>query len=281
MNRVRIVTDSMSGIPQALCQELGIRVIPLPLYMDEETYLDGEISPRAFYDRLRQKMALPKTSGPPPGAFKEAFEDLGADGSPVLAILVGSQFSSTYNAANQAKALSSNVGITLFDSGSNSLGMGMQALAAARAARDGVPLSEIVTTLERLKRSSGIVFAVSDLDYLRHGGRISHIEHILASVLKLVPILEIRNSPIQSVERVRTEASVVPRLVELVAQRTGGRRPLRLGVGHADAEPWAYELAKVAKSELAPDEMIFSEISPVLGIHTGPGTIGLAYMTGA
>jgi DegV family protein with EDD domain len=281
MPGVRIVTDSMCGIPRSLCQELGITVVPLPLYMDDQTFLDNEVSPRDFYSRLRTKTSLPKTSGPTPGAFKEAFESAGGEGSPVLAVLVGSQFSSTYNAANQAKALVSNVGVTLFDSGSNTLGMGYMALAAARAARDGTGVVNILDLLEALKRSTGILFAVSDLDYLRRGGRISHLERLVASALRLVPILEIQNGPIQSVEMVRTGARVLPRLLELVAERIEGRRPLRIGVVHTDAESAAWELEQEVKKRLKPDEIITSELTPVLGIHTGPDAVGLVYSTGA
>jgi DegV family protein with EDD domain len=281
MNSVRIVTDSMCGIPAALCHELEITVVPLPLFVDDQTYLDSEVSPRTFYARLRQKQSLPKTSGPTPGSFKERFESLGQDGRPILAVLVGSQFSSTYSAAGQAKAMSSKVAVTLFDSGSNTLGLGFMALAAARAARAGMSPVDIVALLERLKQSTGVIFAVADLDYLRRGGRISHIERLLASTLRLVPILQIRNSPIQPVERVRTQARVIPKLIDLVAERVQGRRPLRVGVVHADAEPRAFELAKAVRERLAPDEVIISEITPVLGIHTGPGALGLAYSTGA
>jgi len=280
MANVQVVTDSMCGIPAALCQELGIAVVPLPLFMDDHTYLDGEISPKKFYSRLRSKRSLPTTSGPTPGAFKEVFETLGADGSPVLAILVGSQFSSTFSAASQAKGMSSNVGVTLFDSGSNTLGMGFMAIAAARAAREGMSLVDILDLLDRMKESTGVIFAVSDLDYLRRGGRISHIGQLIATTLRQVPILEIRNGPIQPVERVRGGASVLPKLVELVTERVGERRPLRVGVVHTDAEAMAFELAKQAREQLRPDELITSELTPVLGIHTGPDAVGLVYSTG-
>jgi len=280
MANVQVVTDSMCGIPAALCQELGISVVPLPLFMDDHTYLDGEINPKEFYSRLRSKKSLPTTSGPTPGSFKEVFESLGADGSPVLAILVGSQFSSTYSAATQAKTMSSNVGVTLFDSGSNTLGMGFMAIAAARAAREGMSLVDILDLLDRMKESTGVVFAVSDLDYLRRGGRISHIGQLIATTLRQVPILEIRNGPIQPVERVRGGASVLPKLVELVADRVGERRPLRVGVVHTDADAMAFELAKQAREQLRPHELITSELTPVLGIHTGPDAVGLVYSTG-
>lgn len=280
MANVHIVTDSMCGIPAALCQELGITVVPLPLFMDDRTYLDGEISPKEFYSRLRRKSSMPMTSGPTPGSFKQAFETLGADSGPVLAILVGSQFSSTYNAATQAKTMSSNVGVTLIDSGSNTLGMGFQVLAAARAAREGMALVDILDLLDQMKDSTGVVFAVSDLDYLRRGGRISHIGKLLATTLRLVPILEIHNGPIQPVERVRTFARVGPRLIDLVAERLDGRHPLRIGVVHADAEAAAYQLAKAVQERLAPDELITSELTPVLGIHTGPDSVGIAYSSG-
>lgn len=108
----------------------------------------------------------------------------------------------------------------------------------------------------------------------------THIQYSLASTLRLVPILEVRGGPIKPVERVRKKKNVIPRLLDLVAERVAKERPIRMAVVHADAEAHAWELAKATRERFRPDELITSELNPVLGIHAGPDALGLAYASG-
>jgi DegV family protein with EDD domain len=280
MSSVHIMTDSMSQIPSALRHELEIEVVPLPFVWDGKSYLDDEVEPREFYARLRTASVLPNTSGPTPGAFKERIERLGSDGQPVLAVLVGKQFSSTQNAAMLAKGMTPDIDVTIFDSGSNSMGLGFMALAAARAARAGKGLEEIVAMLSRLKTSSGTVFAAPNITYLLRGGRINHLQHFLARTFDLVPIIELMGGPLRVVERVRNERNVSRRLIAHAARRLGGARPARTAIVHVDAEAKAWQLSKEVEQQLHPDELIVSELTPVLGVHAGPDAIGIAYSSG-
>ena len=280
MKKLHLVTDSMAQIPEALCQEYEIKVVPLPYVWDGETYFDFDIGPRDFYARLRESDTIPQTSGPPPALFKEQFERLGMDGEPVLVITVAKFFSSTYKAANLAKEMVPNIPVTVISSDSNTMGLGFQVLAAARAARAGKDMDEILSIIEQVKSTSGVVFAAPHIEYLRRGGRISHIQYYFASALNLIPIMEIRDSPIKPVERVRHSKNVIPRLLDLVSKRLKQDGPLRMAVVHADAESQAWELAKQVRQRFSPDELITSEITPVLGIHAGPDALGLAYSTG-
>jgi DegV family protein with EDD domain len=274
-----IVTDSVSHIPEALRNELDINVVPLPYEWDGESFLDNDIGPREFYTRLRSSKSIPKTSGPTPGSFIKAYEDLGNDGKPILTITVGEVFSSTYSAAKLASETVDGLNVHVVSSDSNSMGFGFQVLAAARAARAGASLEQAVQLLEKLRANSGVVFAIANIRYLLTGGRISHIAHFFASTLDLFPIMEIHASPIQPVMRVRTKRRVIPSLLDLVEQRLA-ERPWRLAVVHADAEAWAWELEKEARERFQPDEILISEITPVLGIHVGPDSLGLAYTSG-
>ena len=281
MRKFHIVTDSNCHIPPALCQELDIHVVPLPFVWDNTTYLDNvDMGPREFYARLRTSHSVPTTSGPTPGSFKDEFESLASDGKPVLAILVGEVFSSTFTTAKLAKDMLPNVDLTLINSDSNTMGLGFQVLAAARAAKEGKGLDEVILIVNGVQDRCGVVFSVSNLDYLRRGGRIGHIQHLLASTLKLVPILELRGGPIKPVERVRNQKNVIPRILDLVAQRLVNERPVRMAVVHADAEAHAWQLAKAARDRFHPDELITSELNPVLGIHAGPDALGLACASG-
>jgi len=282
MGNLHVVTDSNCHIPPALCRELDIHVIPLPFVWDSTTYLDNvDMGPREFYARLRASHTVPTTSGPTPGAFMDLFGSLASDGKPVLAILVGEVFSSsTFTTARLARDMLPDVDLTLIDSDSNTMGLGFQVLAAARAAKNGKGLDEVISIVNAMKNRCGVVFSVPDLDYLRLGGRISHVQHFLASTLKLVPILELRGGPIKPVERLRNEKNVIPHMLDLVAERLVNERPLRMAVVHADAEKKAWQLAKAARERFQPDELITSELNPVVGIHAGPDALGLAFASG-
>ena len=280
MKKLHIVTDSMAHIPEPLCQEYDIKVVPLPYVWDGETHFDFDIGPREFYARLRSSDIIPSTSGPPPKLFKEQYETLGADGNPVLVITVAKFFSSTYKAANLAKEMVPDIDVTVVSSDSNSMGLGFQVLTAARAARDGKGLDEVLSILDRAKHTSGVIFAAPHIEYLRRGGRINHIQYFFASVLNLIPIMEINNGPIKLVERIRQEKNLIPRLLDLVSRRLGKEKPIRMAVVHVDAESQAWELAKEVRQRFSPDELITSELTPVLGIHAGPDALGLAYSTG-
>lgn len=138
MKNLHIVTDSNCHIPPALCYELNIHVVPLPFVWDGISYLENvDMGPREFYSRLRHSKSIPTTSGPTPGAFANEFESLGSDGKPIIAILVGTVFSSTFTTANLAKDMLPNVDVTIIDSDSNTMGLGFQVLAAASAAKEG------------------------------------------------------------------------------------------------------------------------------------------------
>lgn len=280
MKKLHIVTDSVAHIPDSLCQEFEINVVPLPYVWDGETYFDFDIGPREFYTKLRSSMTIPSTSGPPPSLFKEQFETLGMDGKPVLTITVGEFFSSTYKAANLAKEMAPNTPVIVHSSDSNTMGHGFQVLAAARAAQAGKDLDEILSILEHVKYTSGVVFASPHIEYLRRGGRINHIQYYFATTLNLIPIMEIRHGPIQPVKRIRRQKNVIPNLLNLVSDRLEHERPVRMAVVHADAESQAWELSKQVRQRFSPDELIMSELTPVLGIHAGPDAIGLAYSTG-
>ncbi len=235
------------------------------------------MGPREFYSKLRTSKIVPTTSGPTPGLFAEVFRKLSADRKPILGILVGSVFSSTFLAAAHAKELVPGADIRLVDSDLNTMGLGFVVLAAARAANQGKGMDEVLDVVSRVKKASGVVFAVQDIAYLRRGGRISAIEWFFASTLRLIPIMELRGGPIRPVERLRTNKQLLPRLLDLVAQRVEKKRPLRLAVLHADAEGKAWDLMHLAQKRFEPDELILSELTPVLGIHTGPDALGIAY----
>jgi DegV family protein with EDD domain len=280
MKKLHVVSDSSAQIPDALCQELDIRVIPLLYVWEGKSYSDFDMGPREFYAKLRLSKTIPQTSNPTPKAFKEQYEKLETDGKPVLLITIGTAFSRTFEAAVLAKEMVPDVNLTVFDSGSNSMGLGFQVLAAARAARDGKELHEVLEILEQVKRNTGVLSAFPHIEYLLRGGRANHLQYFLATALNLIPITETKDGAIKAVERVRHDKNIIPRLLDLLSERLENEKPARIAVVHADAESKAWELARQVRQRFSPDELITSEINPALGSHAGPDTIGLAYSIG-
>lgn len=198
----------------------------------------------------------------------------------VLAVLISPKLSGTIESANQALQNFPGAPIELFNSESIAMAMGFQVLMAARAAKEGASLKECREIAERAKPLTGVVFAVDTLEYLHRGGRIGGGAKFLATALDIRPILEIRDGRVEAVERVRTRRKSLARVVSLIEERMAGRKPVRLATLHAKAEEDARWLLEVGCAHLEPVEKIFTEVSPVVGTHAGPGTVGLAFLAG-
>ncbi len=281
MAKVAIITDSTANLPEAILEEYSITVLPLSLILGNETLRDGvDIRPSEFYARLKTTRATPSTSQVTPTAFTEAFNRCLEQGQEVLTIVISSALSGTYESALQALESFPGAPIELIDSRSTSLMMGYQILLAARASANGAGLKDCKKIVSQAIQNSGLLFAVDTLEYLYRGGRIGGATRFLGTALNIKPVLELKEGRIEAIERVRSQKKAVMRLVELVSQRTNGRRPLRLGVIDADANELASVLAEHVQATLQPDEILRSDVSPVIGAHAGPGTVGLAYLTG-
>ena len=281
MSQVHIVTDSASHIPQALREELNIHVVHLPFTWDGETYLDEiDMGNREFYSRLKTSSTLPTTSGPTPGAYDEKFKELSKAGGEILVIHVGSEFSSTHESARLAKSMNPEASIHLINSHSNAMGLGFQVMAVARAARQGAGFQELVELAQDVRSSTGVVFYAEDISYLHRGGRINVGQRVLASVLNILPIMQIQFGPIEMVGRTRSRKNAVRKMVEIAEGKMKGGKPVRIAIHHAENEKAAFELRRFVEDKLAPEELILEEISPILGIHVGPNALGLAYSVG-
>ena len=220
---------------------------------------------------------MPTTSQATIGAFKEVFEPLVEEGRPILAVLVSDKLSGTIQSAEQAKALFPDATIAIVDSEAAAMAMGFQVLAAARAAREGKSFEEVTEVARAAKRRTGVVLVVDTLEFLHRGGRIGGASRWLGTALNLKPILELQDGVLEAVDRVRTRSKAQARLLDILEGRIDGRPNLRLAVLHAAAEQRARDLLEVAANRLNPIETVFSEVSPVVGTHVGPGTIGLCY----
>jgi DegV family protein with EDD domain len=281
MAKVAVVTDSTATIPDDLMAQYPIWEAPQVLIFGEETLEDRvDIQPSEFYDRLETDPHHPTTSQVTPASFDKIFSKLLDDGYDILAVLVSPKLSGTVESAKQVKAMYPDAAIEIFDSESVAMGLGWQALMAARAAKDGATLAECKEVAERARPKTGVVFAVDTLEYLHRGGRIGGGRKFLGTALQIKPILEIKGGEIEALEQVRTRKKSLARVIRLVEERIDGRKPLHLATLHARAQEDARWLLDVGCAHLDPDEKVYAEVSPVVGTHGGPGVVGLAFLAG-
>ena len=281
MPNVTIITDSTACIPQDLVKQYKIHVAPQQIIWGTDTYRDGvDIQPDQFYERLKNSKESPRTSQASPGVFKEIYTEALSHSDALLVIVLSSGLSQTYNSAMLAKNDLPNAKIEVVDTRLTSMAMGYMCLAAARLLAEGKSLDEAKKKVENMIPMANVVFTVDTLDYLHRGGRIGGAARFIGNALNFKPVLNIKDGKVDALERVRTKKKAVEYIINVVAERTADKGPVRLAAIHANAESEAKELLEAAAARMKPVEKMIAAVSPVIGTHTGPGTVGLAYSVG-
>lgn len=283
MSKIALVTDSTTYMPPELVQKYNISVAPQVLIWGDQTYKDGvDMESREFFTRLKTAKVMPSTSQVAVVSFQEIFQRLVDQGHEVLALLVSSKLSGTVQSAIQAKELIGAAGekVNVVDSQSVAMALGFQVLAVARALEDGASLKDAIALAERSYQYTGVCFAVDTLEFLHRGGRIGGAQRFLGTMLNMKPILAIQDGRVEGIDRIRTKNKAQDRVLELTIEKIAGRTPVRLATLHANAAEDARALLTRAEQALNPVESIFTEVSPTVGTHAGPGTVGLAFMAG-
>ncbi len=283
MPKVKIITDSTAYLPKAIVKELSIEIIPLHVVWGDEMFRDGvEISPEEFYERLPKSEIMPTTSQPSPKEFSEIYKKYLDKGNDILSIHISSKLSGTVSSAEQAKTSLGIKNIEIIDSYLTSLGTGLQVIAAARAAKKGASLEECKKIVEDLKVKSHIYFLVSTLEFLKRGGRIGGAAALLGTALDLKPILTFNEGAIVSHGRVRTMKKAIVKIVDILEDIVGHKKPFYLGIAQATAPESAALLeVEILKRYSSKDfiEYVEGGLSPVIGVHAGPGALALCFIT--
>ena len=282
MSKFALVTDSTAYVPAELVQKHNISVVPLILVWGDEMFEDGvDILPKEFYTRLKTAKVMPSTSQATPAKMQAIFQSLVDQGMDVLGMFISSKLSGTMQSAMQAKDTMGSAGekVTLVDSQCTSMALGFQVLAAARAMDAGASLQECAAIAEKAHEKAGLFFAVDTLEFLHRGGRIGGAQRFIGSALNLKPILALKDGRVEGVERIRTKGKAQDRILELVSEQVKGKSNIRLATVHANAAEDAKILLDRAAKALNPSETFVTDLSPVVGTHAGPGTVGLAFMT--
>ena len=282
MSKVAIVTDSTAYLPEDLVSAYNITVVPLVVIWGEETLLDNvDIGPDEFYTRLASAKVMPTTSQATIKAFADVFEQLHQEGFEILTVVISSALSGTMDSATQAMKMVPEAKVELVDSKLTSVPLAFMALSAARAAKRGATLAKCKEIAEAIRDHSEVFFAVDTLEFLHRGGRIGGASRFLGTALNLKPILYLENGKIEALEKVRTSKRAHKRLIELLKSRMDGRSPINMvGVVSAAADKSMTKLMADIKENFQPKEIMMADLSPAIGTHTGPGTVGVAYVAG-
>jgi DegV family protein with EDD domain len=274
---IRIVTDSTAYLSPDVIERHEIRIVPLCVHFGDQEFREGvELSNEEFYARLAAAPELPTTSQPSAGDFYAVLKELADAGDEIVVLTISSKLSGTWNSAMAATEMLPQAQISVIDSLSTSIGLQLMVEAAAEAAAGGGSRLQIVELVEQIKQRIYILFVVDTLEYLAKGGRIGNAKALLGTLLKVKPILTLREGAIEPLEQVRTKRKAVARMLELVENYAAGRgAEARVAVTHALTPDEARTLAEEVQARLGCAPPVISDLGGVIGTHTGPGVVAV------
>ncbi len=281
-HRIALVTDSTCNIPAEWVKQYEITVVPLTIIFGDQQYLEGvEITPEEFYARLPNDPNHPTTSQPTPEAFLEAYRQATARGAEeIMVVTISSAMSGTIASARQA-AEHCGMPVHIVDGKSNSMGIGWQVIAAARAREAGGGVDAMLAAADHVRKTMTYYITLDTIEYLSKGGRISDAARFLNSVLQIKPLIYVKRDTgtVGASMPARSRKSAIEGMLKEFFRNIDTSKPLHLTVLHNAALPEAQEIADRVQREYAPKEMFISIVSPVLGVHTGPRALALCGYT--
>jgi DegV family protein with EDD domain len=278
MQKVAVVTDSVADIPLQLAEELGITVVPLLLRFDSAVYRDNlDISPDDYYKQLSTAKVLPKTSTPPPLAFSEVFDKLAEKTDNILYIGLSSKLSGTFQVAVESVGLmKKQCRVELLDSQWAAMAQGFIVITAARAAMEGKNLDEVIAIAKQTTSRVGLCAAFNTLEYLERGGRIGKAQALLGSLLKINPIIGVRDGVVVPLGKRRSRRKAIDYLFNYAANKPDIEA---LAVEYATDRDEAYKLEAKLRTRFPDVPVYISRATPAMGTHTGPGLMVVCTMT--
>jgi DegV family protein with EDD domain len=277
MSKIAILTDSTANIPAKWLEQYSIRVVPLKIHWGPKTYLDGvDLTPGEFYHELPHCKYPLTTSQPSTQDFFQVFENLAGHAEGIVAPLISSGISGTVGVAQVAAREFIRVPVEIVDTRITSMGQALIVLAAARAAAQGKSLQEVRRTADAAIQRMQVFFTVDTLKYLHRGGRINGASRFLGTALDIKPILTFNAAgKIDALERVRTRRMALQRMITL-AEETANGHPVHVAIAHSSDPQTADLLCEEVRKQLKCIDLFTIEFSPVIGVHLGPGAIGIA-----
>ena len=277
MGKIAVVTDSVACVPAELVERYRIQVIPFNVIWEGQSYRDGvDLNLAEFYRLFGQNKAYPTTSQPSLAEFVRMYARLSECAEGIVSIHVPAELTGTVSLAKTAAREAATVPVVVIDSGLATIAEGFVVLAAAEAAEAGGSLEEVEAAARSMMSRVHFYATLDDLKHLHRGGRIGEAATLLGSKLRINPILSLEHGRVGVVNVVRTRRTAVEKMVDMMRDQAGDR-PLHVSVFHGDALAEAERIAGEIQSDFNCVEFYITTFTPVMGAHTGPGVIGLAF----
>jgi len=278
MGEVAIVTDSASNLPPDVAAQHNITVVPIYLHWDGHTYRDGvDITPGEVYRRLRENKHPPRTAAPSAGDFLQTYLRLGHEVEGIVSVHLPAELSGVIEAARLAANLArEEVPVRVVNAGTAAMGAGFVALEAARVAARGADLEAVVQAAREISPRVMVYAVLDTLRYLRRGGRIGRAAALVGAALRIKPILYLNNNVVDVLAKPRTRSRALRVMLDEMARQVDGRL-VHVAVLHADAFEEARLLREQVEARFRCAEVLTTAFTPVMGAHTGPGLLGLAF----
>ena len=277
-----MVTESIASLSREEAEAWGIKVIPLPFSYAGKHYLDGVYpAPGEFYEKMYSALPLAETSAPPPGAYKEVFEELWRKGYEVLCVTSAREITRHGETARMGEELAREDGIDgrveVLDSRSAGMAQGLLALEAARLALSGTGMDEVVAKVRALSAHAPLLLTLDTLEYAIKVVRIPRPGALFVQALRIKPVVLFEHGKVKAIKRARTRRKAKDRLLSLMEENLHGRPPLRVSVQHAGVPDEADELRDKIAGRFDPEYLSVNEFSLIMGSQTGPGLLGIAF----
>jgi DegV family protein with EDD domain len=271
---VKIITDSASDLTPEIASKWGITVMPLYIKFGSETYRDGvDLTTDEFYHRLSHDRILPTTSAPSAGDFVEIYDKLAQETDEILAIMLSSKYSVTYDVALKGRELkNSQARVEVIDSYTAIMGLGLICISAAEAAESGASLDECIDIVHSNMPRTHVRMAFDTLEYLKRGGRIGTAEALVGSMLKVNPILTIKDGSTEAVARTRSRSRAIEHLYNFASSFSNIEK---LAIEDATTPDEAEIMADKLSSRFPRERIIRTKVSPVVGTHVGPHVLSV------
>ncbi|MGD0355073.1 MAG: DegV family protein [Dehalococcoidia bacterium] len=282
---VAIVTDTVACLPRDVIENYKIRVVPLEVIYKGRVYRDGiDLTASSFYQMFADSDELATTSAPPPETFLEIYEELAAEGKDVLVICPSTKLTHVYESATIAARLfkekAYTTAVEVLDSGTAAGAQGFVVMDAALQAQDSGNLDGVLQVARDAMQDVHVVVFLETLEYLARGGRVPQVVAWANSLLKIKPIIELRplGRGVMLLGRARSRQKAMAQIVEILKHRTGSQ-PFRAMIQHTNAAEEANVLSQEISRRPSCRQVYIQDFTPVMGVHTGPGLVGLSYST--